>query len=375
MNSDDRLPIATQQPSDHFALLQILRGVAALWVVFFHMYTLRLIQPFYDELPAILQRLVFDYGRGGVAVFFVLSGFVITHSLWNKPVDGRYARGFMMRRIIRLDPAYWASIAVAYASAAIIAAAHGNVFEGPTLRMLILHFFYLQELIPTEQIQYVYWTLTYEVQFYLLTLLGAWAWCRARGRMTGWRRAVLAIPTIFVATAIVSAMGDHDVTIHGLFLNYWFAFVMGGLAYVAGWRRGGWLSLASLAILIMITLARAPLTEQVFNTPAAFTAILLYAGARFNFLRIGASSTILNGLGKISYSLYLVHVPIMMISGGLVTRMADNGTPSHVLQFAIQTALCVSGATLFWFFIEAPTHRLAQRYGRSRQSAQQPQPA
>lgn len=364
-NNGDRITAPPQQRSDHFALLQIMRGIAALWVVLFHMYTMRLVQPLYDELPELIRTYAFDYGRGGVAVFFVLSGFVITHSLWKKEVDGAYARAFMMRRIIRLDPAYWASIVVACAASAAIAAVHGASFEKPTLGTVILHLLYLQEIIPTPRIQYVYWTLTYEVQFYLVTLFGAWAWCRAQAGTQASRRAAWAIPAIFIVAAIVSSFGDQQLFLHGLFLNYWFAFAMGSLAYVAGWRRIGLLPTAALFVPIVVALCRAPRTEEVFNTPAALTAILLYAGARLDFLRVGSSSTILNWLGKISYSLYLVHVPILMISGGLVRRLPVSALFANVQEFAIHIALCLLGATAFWYAIEAPTHRLARRYGRS----------
>src|SRR3954449_2105188 len=83
-----------------FTTLHALRGVAALWVVLFHarnysgLYGVRLGH-------GVVSTFLLDYGRGGVAIFFVLSGFVISHSLWGKQMRGRSVGLFMIRRSVR----------------------------------------------------------------------------------------------------------------------------------------------------------------------------------------------------------------------------------------------------------------------------------
>ncbi|MEH3122697.1 MAG: acyltransferase [Sphingomonas phyllosphaerae] len=367
-------PAASGQVT-RFDLLQVLRGLAALWVVLFHAWTLQSIRTLYAALPAPVREILFDDGRGGVAVFFVLSGFVIAHSLWGKQVDGRYAGTFAIRRSLRLDPAYWLSIPVAVAAAAAVAMVHREPLPLPTPGTVIGHLFYLQELLGLPQIQIVYWTLTYEVQFYILTLLGAWAWCRAQAGGPAVRRAAWLLPAAFILAAIASSLGDQHWVPRGIFLNFWFAFAAGALAYAAGWRRTGAVPAVALAVIAAIALWRAPQTQEVFNTPAMLTAIGLYGASRAGWLGAGGRQRWLIGLGAISYSLYLVHFPILVLSGSIVRRVFGDGVIADSGKVLAYLALCIGGAILFWLAIEAPTHRLAQRYGRGRARAPAAVPA
>ncbi|WP_159755690.1 acyltransferase family protein [Sphingomonas sp. 8AM] len=359
----------------HFDLLQVLRGLAALWVVLFHVWTLQSIRTLYTAMPSPWREVVFDDGRGGVAVFFVLSGFVIAHSLWGKQVDARYAGTFAIRRSLRLDPAYWLSIPLAWGATAAVAMAHGAPLPWPSPATVIAHLLYLQELLGLPDIQIVYWTLTYEVQFYLVTLLGAWAWCRARSRAGLFRQIAWLLPAAFILVAIASSLGDQQWMPRGVFLNFWFAFAAGALAYAAGWRRVGAAPLVALALIVAIALWRAPATAEVFNTPAMLTAAGLFVAARAHWLTAGRGQRWLIGLGAISYSLYLVHLPILVMSGSIVRRVFGDGVVADIGKLAAYLLLCISGATLFWRTVEAPTHRLAQRYGRGRARAAAVAPA
>jgi len=99
--------------------LESLRGLAAITVVLFHIFGTR------EPNPQTLSNLDFDAtanlvlttmfgGTGAVTVFFVLSGFVLGESLNRAPVlSVRAYLEFFVKRLFRLLPAAWASIAVA----------------------------------------------------------------------------------------------------------------------------------------------------------------------------------------------------------------------------------------------------------------------
>ena len=89
---------------ERFVFVDALRGLAALWVLFFHMFE----GPHLSHLEAVLPGLVMrpiHAGYLGVTVFFVLSGFVIAHSVAGQRVDASYAGWFVLRRSVRLDVA------------------------------------------------------------------------------------------------------------------------------------------------------------------------------------------------------------------------------------------------------------------------------
>src|SRR5258707_37780 len=75
-------------------------------------------KPLSKLLPHWLT-LVFSRGVYGGQVFFVISGFVIAYSVRDMLVTPRSAANFILRRQIRLDPAYWIAVVISVASAAI----------------------------------------------------------------------------------------------------------------------------------------------------------------------------------------------------------------------------------------------------------------
>ncbi|MEP3605002.1 MAG: acyltransferase, partial [Gilvibacter sp.] len=132
-----------------------LRGFAALWVVLFHIWGA--VQRRDTEwVPHVIERF-FDLGFLGVDIFFVLSGFVITYSLIGKPIDYYFVPKFIMRRSIRIDPPYWATIALAIAFLAtknILFSEHQERL--PRFENIVIHVFYLQDLLDYPAISSVF---------------------------------------------------------------------------------------------------------------------------------------------------------------------------------------------------------------------------
>src|SRR5271156_1921130 len=96
--------------SSHMVALDGVRGLAIVLVMFVH---------FVGALTphGMLERgivKVSNYGAWGVALFFVLSGFLITGILWDSKGDPRYFRSFYIRRTLRIFPLYYAVLAVLF---------------------------------------------------------------------------------------------------------------------------------------------------------------------------------------------------------------------------------------------------------------------
>ena len=97
------------EQGSRFVFVDGLRGIAAMSVVLFHAVEGNHITALYAALPLPLA-LPLRYGNYGVAIFFVLSGFVIAHSLSSKNMTVGAAGCFMLKRSVRLDPPYWFAI-------------------------------------------------------------------------------------------------------------------------------------------------------------------------------------------------------------------------------------------------------------------------
>ncbi len=138
-----------------FQELDALRGLAALLVVFFH-YTIGR-----DE-----ANLGFKLGTTGVDLFFIISGFVILLSLKHIEKPGH----FIINRISRLYPTYWASVTVTFILVLISSIYTANDTELSLVQYLgnmTMFQFYLK--IPN--LDGPYWTMIIEMLFYIFMIL------------------------------------------------------------------------------------------------------------------------------------------------------------------------------------------------------------
>ncbi|MBK8725015.1 MAG: acyltransferase [Holophagaceae bacterium] len=109
------------------------------------------------------------YGWAGVELFFVISGFVLPYALHRGAYRLRDYGTFWAKRIIRLEPPYLISLAIALGFW--LLAAQFSAYKGPAFIVewprLLLHLGYLNHYFGKESYNPVYWTLAIELQFYL----------------------------------------------------------------------------------------------------------------------------------------------------------------------------------------------------------------
>ncbi|MFC5722580.1 acyltransferase family protein [Streptomyces gamaensis] len=150
---------AVPRSAPRLYVLDGLRLVAALLVVFFHYVALkggwgRDPRSIFPTLQPIAQ-----YGWVGVEVFFLISGFVICMSTW-----GRSLGDFVVSRASRIYPAYWVAVLVTAGVVALwpqVRSVHGWDTVLTNLTML-------QQGLGVWDVDGVYWTLFIELKFYVL---------------------------------------------------------------------------------------------------------------------------------------------------------------------------------------------------------------
>jgi exopolysaccharide production protein ExoZ len=143
--------------------IQIARFFAALLVVFDH----ALINLMSADRVAENHAFAFRTGGFGVVIFFLISGFVMSHSMYGTFAQEGAWKNFMVRRLVRITPLYWmVTLAIAakgFATATLDSAS-------PVLMSLA----YIPYLAPSGEVQPlngVGWTLNYEMQFYVIFAL------------------------------------------------------------------------------------------------------------------------------------------------------------------------------------------------------------
>jgi peptidoglycan/LPS O-acetylase OafA/YrhL len=357
-----------------------LRGVLAWTVVASH---ILLVSGWYDPLVRRFEVLG-DVPESAVDVFMILSGFAITHVLILRPRLDTY----VVRRACRIIPAYYVALTLGILfnnmaadnlrrlPPGTIGAGYVPIFEVGDARMWLdapLHFLFLHGLIPTTLLPAlpytllgVAWSLSLEFQFYVIApaLIGL---CRRWRWILG-----LVIVAVLVATLFAGKM-------MALFSNAFLPakalfFLVGALSYFALERRGSGVR----AWILCLSLNTALCAFWWFGTGRHYEALLgpfiwavMIVAIRFNYL--GPLRTFLNSrplqfLGRISYSTYLFHAPVIFLLQAAIWRWLNPSSTRGLLfwttSIGIPAIFLVSW--LSWRGIEQPFQRLGRRYAHGK---------
>jgi peptidoglycan/LPS O-acetylase OafA/YrhL len=358
-----------------FAIIEILRGFAAIWVFCCHYQFSEVFQSTFPSLHTVLKA-----GHLGVPMFFVLSGFCIAASAVGNQRKHLSVWNFFKRRFKRIYPPFWLSIFVIASVPFVIeilSCCKTGFFVFPTPAFLGFNFqdwiklFTLTQIftvLPGSQtldqkfcgINGVYWSLAIEVQFYLAIGIALWM-KRIYPLCLG--LTIVSIPfTFFPATFST-----------GLFLPYWPQFALGVFLFFLfdkGLIPSRMLPSRTLPILWFFALAatflafywiavKLPLSHVAF---AAWFAIflLLVESVESRFVSkvlmaetpaIRIMSAVLMGLGAMSYSLYLLHNKLQYLSIQVVRQLLS--TNSIVLDVSVILLTCAM-CYLFYLFCERP---------------------
>ena len=331
--------------SQRFELVELLRGFAALAVAWFHLTNTH--KGTWVEISGV-------YGWLGVEIFFVISGFIIPFSM--QSTFGSYglqnAPTFLIRRMIRLEPAYLVSLLLVVVLYYLSAMTPG--FQGAqqsySIGQFAAHFLYIVPFTDFQWLQPVYWTLAYEFVFYLFMALSLNFFCQKNHRI------------VFTGSLALLCAGIY----FGFLPARVLLFAMGFAVFR---KQIGLSSRFEAAIVICFSIcAMLSVGARLEAIVGGMTALVLLMGLGVKFHSVAAR--VVAALGALSYSLYLVHIPI----GGRVVNLGRRFIDTPFEAFVVSAvALLVSffAAWLLWRFVEVPSIAAARRWGKNRQSSLQ----
>ncbi len=310
------------------AVVEYLRGLASLAVAWFH-----LTSAYIDTWVGATGSL----GWLGVDVFFVISGFVIPYSIWRAYPDYsvQLFPQFLARRIVRLEPPYICSLALVIVLHHISSQMPG--FQGVPppndFAQIASHIFYLIPVIGYDWLQPVYWSLAYEFAFYIIIGLSFSLITGVRGT------------AIWIAICACLILG----VLSGIITSKFLLFVVGISLFRCVVALQDIYTCIGLITICGCVIGCSGNLESAVTALASAT--IIYYGLDFELK--GKTGKALLFCGLISYSLYLVHVPIGGRIVNLGRRFVDGPVESLLLSiFALLIA--VGFAALFHKFAEQP---------------------
>lgn len=379
-----------EPPLGHFYELDSLRGAAAAVVVFWH-FTIGFARPWLQHLTlGFPERLLFS-GRQSVILFFVLSGFVLTQPALRGKQPPYIA--FLLKRFVRIYVPYLGALLLALAADALL---HGSVRQGaawtevwanstwtdPVNASLVAHQVLFLGDYDWGQVNTAFWSLVFELRISIIFPLLLIAVLRLRVRWLLLCAAVLMFDQR-AASLIGYAQQDATTSLISstlLTLHYAAMFLLGSLlarhlplvsALYARLSRLAITAVALVALLLYDGLpARHAVPTPLGGKPAPpgaphdwvvtagsllVIALALHLGPLQRALRHRA----IHHLGKLSYSLYLVHATVLFAL-------------MHLLPAGVNIALAASlylVATMalteaLYRLVELPAIRASKRVGR-----------
>lgn len=289
-----------------------------------------------------------SYGWLGVNLFFLISGFVICMSAW-----GRSLSTFFTSRVARLFPAYWFAVALTVAVMLLSDLTGGDVRKGATNALLNITM--VQKGYGGTDLDPSYWTLWYELRFYLLFAIVV-----ALG--TTYRRVVAFCALWTVAAMISAASGEKLVDL--AVMNRYAPYFIAGIAFYVMYRYGRSMLLWGIVgfnyvLALAFVKPQAALQMRGSGVEPDLIGLWVVVTACFAALALVALRVFdrvqwrwLTVAGALTYPLYLMHQVIGYVA---IDTLRRHLPPVAVLAVALVGMLVLSW--LVWRLVERPVSR------------------
>ena len=326
------------------AALTGIRFLAAFYVFLFHVNMRIPFTFFHLRIQSIIKQ-----GAIGVNIFFVLSGFILTYSHYQKRIG--YV-DFIKKRFFRIYPGYITGLLLCF------------FVSIPTLKVFTLDLFMIESYFPANALQWfgaAAWSVSTEFFFYLLfpSLLRLLLLASQK------RLAVLLVCFVLLS----SVMGALQLLYHfDLQLSYSFPFsragefisgVIGGLlVFKYDWKVKEWAGIAGVAVLGCYFAAVGYkfggwTVHNVLTIPVTLLLLAACVHPKKYLKWMGAPWMVY--LGKISYGFYIVQIPLLLELDELISK--DVLLPSMLYLIPLLFVLNLFLSIALYEVVEKPVHR------------------
>lgn len=314
--------------------IDCLRGVAALMVCFYHFVCGNGAYLPEDNILKIIGR----HGYLGIEIFFIISGFILPYSMEKNNYTLKNYWKFISKRILRLDPPYITVIILT-----LILGYIGTLlpsYRGLPVQIdvvqIALHLGYITAIFDKDWINPVFWTLALEFQFYLILALIYPIISKTKHHMY----------FLTMCCLLFSYFSDNEAYIlkflpfFSLGINFFFFYTSK-------------LKLPEFILIIVCIYSFILLKFNISYLISSLVPLIIFYNDQI-------SNKTLLFLGKISYSIYLLHVPIGMKIINFSEPKVANINWRGMIVF-VDLMLLVVVSYFFYKFIELPAIKLSKK--------------
>ncbi|MBL4648697.1 MAG: acyltransferase [Aureispira sp.] len=316
------LPSKTYLP-----VINSLRGLAATAICFYHF-----VLSTANYVEEVWVRTLFYYAQYGVPLFFVISGIVLPLAMLKNDYQFKHWSTFMLKRLVRLEPPYLVSLVLATAYLMFQTYRHSGIVAVSGLNFL-LHLGYLIPFVEGQKwINPIYWSLAVEFQFYLFLSVA----------FIGLKQSLFSRRLLMYILLLGACFISHEKAL----IFRWLPLFMVGIVYVLQQHK-----IIPFKEFAIVSLFSFGLIYYRLGFPnlcvAIFTLSMVHYFPNYN-------PKYSSWLGKISYSLYLMH---LIIGQALVNFLSHTYRLPYqkIIVILLGYTLSVSVAWLLYRRIEHPS--------------------
>lgn len=366
----------------HYDFIDGLRGIAVLIVIWFHAANFTFFLQGSD-LSGVTEVYYFYtlLGQTGVDLFFVISGFLITGILMDIEKQENAFEKFYIRRSLRILPLYYVVVILALGLSVLLSS------QSPDFGVLLSHLVFLQNwslMGNGEFFRYLNhtWTLAVEEQFYLLWPCVFWFFRKKSLRYV----IILMIAMILTSWFLrfyITGLGYYKFAFTATFCRF-DTLAMGALISVCFRHYRPqmeklkpiflWVMLLSLGCLTVLCAVQ----ENGIDAHRAIirnglTICSIFYGSLLSYLLLCDGKSKLKGFlqgrvirktGHISYGLYLIHVPLMIVISEYLDSFGMGFEVTHSVLFIAGLVPSVILASASYRYFEKPILQLKDRWAR-----------
>ena len=345
-------PDAVNRPA-RLGLIDALKALGSQLIVLHH---LAFYGPMSDHarplFPSVLSWL-YEYGRMSVQIFLVLGGFLAAQALARHGtlIDQSPAT-LLGQRYRKLSLPYFVALAIAILAAALARQwmTHEATPAVPTLSQIVAHALLLQSILGFEGLSAGVWYIAIDFQLYALLLALLWLARKIPGKAE-WTGPFLV--SVLMAGSLFIFNRSAHLDLWGLY--FFGSYALGALAYWASrdqTKRWWYLVVPALAILALLADFR-------LRIAIALTTACVLAQAGFTgFLQRWPGWQLTAWLGRISYSVFLVHYPVCLLVNAVFEAFIPHTPGAQGIGILVGWAASTAAGAAFFSLVEARTARV-----------------
>jgi len=322
--------------SNQILVINSLRGLAALAVCLYH-FVFTTTGFIYNE--TILE--IFHFGQRGVQLFFIISGIVIPLSMLKSEYKIKLMGKYLLKRFIRIEPPYLVAVAIGilYLYARNFVPSAAAIDMTPSLKDILLHIGYLVPFVEDAKwINPVFWTLSIEFQYYIFLAL-LFPLALSKKNILNW---------IFNLIVVILPFFMDSMN----FYIHWSAYFGLGIfyaLYISG-KYNKWNFMITMLLCSIVVY----IEQGIIDLFIAFATL----GIIHYFPKFKTKAGLF--LGKISYSLYLLH---SIIGSAFINFMSHrvSSPEGKFIIILLGTIISIVSAYFFWKLIEKPSQLRAHK--------------